>query len=255
MNITTVINQKGGVGKSTTVHALGSGLITKGYKVLFIDLDAQGNLSYALRANKAPKTVLEVLTKEVPIEQAIYRKGIGDTLRSSPHLAGADTLLVETGREYRLKEALDPIRENYDFIIIDTPPSLGILTINALTTSNGAIIPTQADIFSLQGIVQLSDTINSVKRYTNPDVKILGILLTRYNGRTILSQDLTVTLEGMAAELNTRVYGSKIREAIAIKEAQAIQESIYTYAPKGNATSDYIKFLDEYLNQVKENQE
>lgn len=247
MNIITVINQKGGVGKSTTTHALGSGLQLQGYKVLFIDLDAQGNLSYALNAQNRSITSLEVLSHTSTAKDAILATEEANVIPSSPSLAGADALLTGTGREYRLKEALEPIKNDYDFIIMDTPPSLGILSINALTASTGAVIPAQADIFSLQGIGQLNETIATIKKYTNPNIEILGILITRYNNRTILTKDLTSTMEEMANQLNTKVYKSRIREAIAVKEAQAMQESLFSYAPRAKATDDYKGFIKEFI--------
>lgn len=250
--VTTVINQKGGVGKSTTASALGSGLALRGFRVLYIDLDAQGNLSHSLKALGRSRTSLEVLTGTATATEAITKTDAGEVIASSPTLAAADTILTGTGREYRLKEALEPLLRRYDHIIVDTPPSLGILTINALTACTGAIVPAQADIYSLQGIASLAETVNSIRRYTNPSLKILGILLTRHNERTILTQDLTATLEGMAAQLDTTVYKRRIREAIAVKEAQAVQESLLTYAPTSNVAKDYSGFIDEYLQQIQQ---
>ena len=167
--VIAVINQKGGVGKSTTAQAIGQGLTLKGYKVLFVDLDAQGNLTYSLNASQSNKTVLEVLTKQVDAKDTIQKTATGDIMPSSLQLSGADLMLTEMGKEYRLKEALEPIKSKYDYIIIDTPPALGILTVNALTACTGVIIPAQADIYSLQGIGQLNSTIEAVKKYCNAD--------------------------------------------------------------------------------------
>ena len=163
-----IINQKGGVGKSTTAEALGAGLTLKGYKVLFIDLDAQGNLTYTLGANSKGYNSLDVLTQEATAEAAIQHTDRGDIIPSTPALAGADTAITSTGKEYRLKEALEPLKKSYDFIVIDTPPALGILTINALTACTGAVIPAQADIYSLQGISQLNQTIETVRGIATP---------------------------------------------------------------------------------------
>ena len=190
MKTVSVINQKGGVGKSTTAEMLISALSLKGFKVLAIDLDAQGNLSYSLAANLDSPTILEVLTEEISAKDAI-KKARADVISSNKALAGADAFIADTGKEYRLKEALEKIAKNYDFCIIDTPPALGILTINALTASDSVIIPAQADIYSLQGIENLEETIKAVKKYCNPNLKIEGILLTRYNPRTILSREVS----------------------------------------------------------------
>jgi chromosome partitioning protein len=158
-------------------------------------------------------------------------------------------MLTQTGKEFRLKEALAPIQENYDYIIIDTPPALGILTINALTACTGIIVPAQADIYSLQGIGQLYGTIKPVRQYCNPELRILGILLTRYNQRSIISRDIAEMMAQTAAQLETIVYKATIREAVAVKEAQARQRDIYSYAPKGRVTADYASFVEEVLAQ------
>ena len=247
--VVAIINQKGGVGKSTTALALGAGLSLKGFKILFIDLDAQGNLTHTLGASKDGITSVDILTREAGASEAIFKGEHWDYIIGSPTLAGADMILTQTGKEFRLKEALGPVRENYDYIIIDTPPALGILTVNALAACTGIIIPAQADIYSLQGIGHLYGTIKTVKQYCNPELRIMGILLTRYNPRSILSRDISEMIEQTAAQLETKVYKTSIREAIAIKEAQARQQDIYSYAPKGKATADYKAFVKEVLEQ------
>lgn len=247
--IIAICNQKGGVGKSTTANALGAGLHAKGSKVLYIDMDAQGNLSHSLDALQKPLTALEVLTGTAAAAEAIYSTRQGDIIPSSPALAGADIILKDTGREYRLKDALAPILEAYDYCLIDCPPALGILTINALTASDSVIIPSQADIYSLQGIGQLMQTIDTVQRYTNSKLKVKGLVITRYNGRSILTRDLSEALEKTAESLKTRLYNSKVRECIAIKEAQARKTDIFSYAPKSNAAADYAALLEEIIGE------
>lgn len=244
-----VINQKGGVGKSTTAAALGAGLTLKGFKVLYIDLDAQGNLTYTLGADPKGLTALDVLTKEATAEQTIQRTAQGDVIAASPSLAGADTVITSVGKEYRLKEALEPLKESYDYIIIDTPPALSVLTINALTACTGAIIPAQADIYSLQGISQLNSTIQTVRQYCNPSLEVMGIVLTRYSSRAILSREVAEMIEQTAERLNTKLYKTTIRENIAVKEAQASQQNIFEYAPKSNAASDYSALVDEIIER------
>ncbi len=250
MKTVSVINQKGGVGKSTTAEMLISALSLKGFKVLAIDLDAQGNLSYSLAADLTSPTILEVLTEEISAKDAI-KKARADIISSNKALAGADAFIADTGKEYRLKEALEKISENYDFCIIDTPPALGILTINALTASDGVIIPAQADIYSLQGIENLEETIKAVKKYCNPNLKIEGILLTRYNPRTILSREVSEMAEKLAEKLETKLFKAKIRDAVAVKEAQISQESLFEYAPKSNVTKDYESFINEFLGNER----
>lgn len=249
MQTIAVINQKGGVGKSTTAQAIGAGLFLKGNKVLFIDLDAQGNLSYTLGGDTQGNTIIDVLQQEVSPEEAIQHINGADIIASSPSLAGADTVITATGKEYRLKEALEKISRQYDYCIIDTPPALGILTINALTACNGAIIPAQADIYSLQGISQLYSTIETVKKYCNPALQIKGIVLTRFSARAIISREVAEMIDQTAAQFQTKLYNTKIRECTAIKEAQAMQQNIFDYAPKSNAASDYTELVNEILRE------
>lgn len=242
-----IINQKGGVGKSTTALALGSGLTLRGYRVLFIDLDAQGNLTYALGAENRGITVMDLLRQVNHAQEAIQQTSQGALIVSSPALSGADAIITATGKEYRLKEVLEPLQGQYDYCVIDTPPALGILTVNALTACDGAIIPAQADIFSLHGISHLNDTIQTVRRYCNPGLAIMGIVLTRYTARTIISREVSEVMENVAAQLDTKLYDTKIREATAIKEAQATKQSIFEYAPRSNASADYNALIDEII--------
>lgn len=246
--IYTVINQKGGVGKSTTAAALMSGLTLKGFRVLAIDLDAQRNLTYSVRASADGETALGVLTGEVKARDAIQHTENGDIIAASKALAGADAFITDTGKEYKLKEALEDLQSEYDYIILDTPPALGILSVNALTACDSVIIPAQADFFSLQAIEQLADTMKPVKKYCNPSLSIEGILLTRYSSRSVLSRDIADLAEQLASRLGTKVFKATIREAISIKEAQISQQSIFSYAPKAKVTGDYESFLEELLN-------
>jgi len=245
--IISITNQKGGVGKSTTAHALGTGMAARGLRVLFVDLDGQGNLSQTMGADKPPLSILDVLTNRVYAKEAIFRAEEGDILPSSPSLAGADTLIVEVGKEFRLKEALKPLHGEYDYIVIDTPPALGILTVNALTASDSIIIPAQADVYSLQGVDQLMGTVDIVRKYCNPGLLVKGILLTRYNHRTVLNRDIAEVMQYKAVELGAKLYANPIRENIAIKEAQVSKASIFQYAPKSKAAEDYNHFLTEIL--------
>lgn len=249
--IIAIINQKGGVGKSTTAHAIGAGLLLRGRKVLYIDLDAQGNLSYTLGADSTGLTglsALEVLEGQATASKAVQHTPQGDIIASSPALAGADTILTAVGKEYRLKEALEGLQ--YDNIVIDTPPALGILTINALTACHGCIIPAQADIYSLHGISQLYSSIQTVRKYCNPALKVMGILLTRYSARAVIGREVAEMLEQTAGQMHTKLYRSRIREGTAIKEAQAVKMDIYSYAPRSNAASDYTALVDEIMEEA-----
>lgn len=247
--IICIANQKGGVGKSTTAHALGAGLHGKGKTVLLVDLDPQGNITYTAQAQEGGPTAYEVMTGRSDAVEAIIKTPAFDLIPASRGLARMDLELNKTGKEYRLNEALEPIRKRYDYVIIDTPPALGILTVNALTASDRMIIPTQADSYSLQGIGQLMETVEAVRRYTNKGLKLFGILLVRYSKRTILSRDMAEVIEATAAKVGTFVYEATIRECVALKEAQAKRTDIYSYAPRSNATSDYLAFVDELLRR------
>lgn len=249
MKTITVTNQKGGTGKTTTAIQLAAGLSLKGYKTLSIDLDAQGNLTYTAGAKTNGATALGVLTGEVKAEDAIQHTPSGDIIAANKALAGADAFIADTGKEYRLKEALESLQAAYDYIIIDTPPALGILTINALTACDSVIIPAQADIYSLQGVEQLAETMKPVKKYCNPALTVEGILLTRYSPRSVLSRDVAELAAQLAGKLGTKLFKTTIREAIAVKEAQISQQSLYSYAPKANVTEDYNRFIAELIGE------
>lgn len=254
MKIITVTNQKGGTGKSTTAYSLVCGLTMKGFKCLAIDLDPQGNLTYTMGAVDSSKTVLGLLTRENTASETIQTTKNGDIIPYSKLLSGADTILTTTGGEYRLKEALESIQDNYDFIIIDTPPSLSSLTVNALTTSTDVLIPVQADIYSIQGITQLWETIQPIRKYCNPNLNICGILLTRYNNRSTLNRELEESFRNdIAKQIDTKVYTSTIREGVAVRESQFTKTNLFEYAPTSNVAQDYINFINEFLEDMQNN--
>lgn len=249
MEVIAIVNRKGGVGKTATAQALGAGLLRKGCSVLYIDLDSQTNLTYGLGADAAGLSSMDVLTGEATAQEAIQHTPQGDVIAGAEALAGADAAIDGTGKEYRLKEALDGLQ--YDYCIVDTPAQLGTLTVNALTAADSVVIPVQAEVYSLQGIGQLSKAIEAVKKYCNHDLYIRGILITRYNGRAIISRDMQSNLEKAAQQLKTRLYSTPIRECVSIKEAQAQQQDIYSYAPRSNAAKDYAAFIEEFTERKK----
>lgn len=243
MKTIAVINQKGGVGKTTTAHNIGAALALRGRKILFIDLDPQCSLSLITGANTEGVTVLEVLTRKAKASEAIQRGDLFDIIAASEGLA-ADGILTATGKEYRLKEALLTF-SRYDYVIMDCAPSLGILTINALTAADTCVVPVQAETLSLQALKQLYPTIETIRTYTNKDLDISGIVVTRYNGRSILSREAVQLLEAQAEAMGTKVYNTKIRESVAIKEAQAMHNDIFTYSLRSNPALDYQTLVNE----------
>lgn len=249
MEAIAVINQKGGVAKTTTAHAIAAGLKQEGYKVLMVDLDGQQSLTTVTGARAGGYTTLEILTRKAKAAQAIVHTDSGDIIPASDELGAADTVLKDTGKEYRLKEALKPLSKEYHFCVIDCPPSLGILTINALTAANTCIVPAQADFLSLQAIGQLQGTIQTVRRYTNRELKVKGIVITRYSARSILSRDAVEMIEAKAQEIGTKVFETKIRECVSLKEAQAVRQSIFDYAPRSNGAKDYKALIAEIIKE------
>lgn len=252
MKVITITNQKGGVAKSTTAMAIAAGLFYSKYRVLAIDLDAQGNFSHTLKAGMDKPSILEVLTKSLGINKVIQKRNACDIIPSSRNLGSADIVINQTGKEYRLKEALSQLEGTYDYVVIDTPPALGILTINALTACDEIIIPAQADMYSMQGITQVIESVQAVRQYCNQNIKIAGILLTRFNAQTILSREIADQLEKAAQQFGTKVFKTRIRESIAIKEAQAKRQNMYEYDIESNGTKDYLDFLKEYIGVKNE---
>ena len=249
MRITTIINQKGGVGKTTTAHALVTGLRKKGFFPLAIDADPQGNLSYTMNADTSSLGLYEVMRGDAKINDLIQKLPQGDILPSTLMLAAADMEFIGKGREWIVNNMIESLQDKYSHVIIDSPPTLGILTVNALTASNDVIIPMGADIYSLQGLYQLCNTIDKVRKFCEKNIQISGVLLTRYNGRSILSRDLREGIASNASDLDVPIFKTYIREGVAVKEAQTQQTSLYDYAPKSKPAQDYLDFVKEYLLQ------
>ena len=251
--ILTITNQKGGVGKSTISQNIGAGLALKGYKTLLIDLDAQANLTLSTIKEKPNRTIYEALKEQQITSDTIIsiNKNL-DLIPANINLSVADLEFNQTGKEYKLRELLEPLGSKYKFIIIDTAPALGILTINALTASNKVLIPIQADIYSLEAIRQLSQTIGTIKKYTNPGLDIIGLVLTRFNDRNVLTKEMFNSFENVSKQYNTKVLKTKIREAIAVKEAQLKRMDIFSYSPKAKVTEDFNDLLKEIFAIIKE---
>lgn len=250
--IITVTNQKGGIGKTTTSSALISGLTAKNKKVLGIDLDPQGNLGFSLgiEIENCP-TIYEVFKEKLSVTRAISRTEYGDVIPSNILLSGAELEFNRPGREFLLRDAIADVQHLYDYIVIDTPPALNILTVNAYVASNCLIIPMIPEILSLLGVSQLKETIDSVIKFYNQNLNVLGILLTKYNKHLNLSKEVLEMAETIAKQLNTRVFNAKIRQGIAVAEAPAHCQSILDYAPKSKPALDYFDFVEEVYNLIE----
>ena len=243
MQIITIANQKGGTAKSTTAAALAQAAADQGKKVLAIDLDPQGNLSFFLAADTSRPGSFEILSGTAAAADTIQRSGSGiDAIPASWNLA---TITSSKGSARRLQRAQEPIKESYDLIIIDTPPTAGELQYNALQASTGLIIPLQADIVSLHGLYQISDTAHQIQG-SNPALEITGTILTRHNGRSIIAQQMSKNIMDKSKELHIPFLGI-VREAVTVKEAQTLQRSLYEYAPKSNPARDYKIILKKIL--------
>lgn len=251
--IVAVANQKGGVGKTTTAQALAAGLAERKYRVLGIDLDPQGNFSTACGAeNYNVLTVYEVMKRGADIRETIqHMRGGYDVVPANIMLAGAEQELSQTGKEHRLKEAVSVVAGEYEFIVIDTPPSLGVLTVNAFTCATDILIPTTAGIFATAGISQLNETVSSVQKYCNPGVKIRGILFTRFNPRANISRQIKELTEQLSEYISAPIYQTYIRAGVVVEEAQANKADIFDYAGKSTVAEDYRAFIEEFLKGVK----
>src|SRR5207244_8991559 len=240
-------NQKGGVAKTTTTLNLGVALAEQGMRVLAVDLDPQGNLtmSQGWNPDEIDRSMFDVLVHRLPITE-IVRTNELDVAVSSIDLAGAELALASMiGRERALEKALMPVRENYDFVLIDTPPSLGLLTINALVASDGVIVPVQCEYLSLRGLVQLENTLSMIRENLNPDVSIDGILPTMYDKRLLHSKEAVEILKENFGDL---VYKTLIRKTIRYAEAPVKGQSVLSYDPRGEAAELYRDLAREVLN-------
>jgi len=246
-------NQKGGVAKTTTTLNLGVALAEQGHRVLLIDLDPQGNLtmSQGLNPDTLERSMFDVLVHRVPLEQVIERREV-DLAVSSIDLAGADMALSsQIGRERALEKALAPVRGGYDYILIDTPPSLGLLTINAFVASTGVVVPVQTEYLSLRGLVQLENTLAMVREHLNPLAEIVGIIPTMYDKRLTHSREADEILRENFGDL---VYHTRIRKTVRFAEAPVKGISVLAYDPGGEAAEMYRDLAKEVLSGQKSRQ-
>jgi chromosome partitioning protein len=240
-------NQKGGVAKTTTTLNLGVALAEQNLRVLLCDLDPQGNLtmSQGLNPDTIERSMFDVLVHRLPIQEVIHHPEV-DLAVSSIDLAGAELALSSMiGRERALEKALAPVKDSYDYVLIDTPPSLGLLTINALVASNGVIVPVQCEYLSLRGLVQLENTLSMIRENLNPEVGIEGILPTMYDSRTLHSREAVEILQENFGDL---VFETKIKKTVRYAEAPVKGTSVLKYDPSGSAAQAYRDLAKEVLN-------
>ena len=246
--IIAITNQKGGVGKTNTSSSLLVSLHQRGFRVLGVDLDPQGSLGFCLGLDiENCATVYDVMKGSKNITEVIVETECGDILPSNILLSGAELEFNRPGREFLLKNQLKEVQNEYDFVIIDTPPALNILTVNAYVAADSLIIPMAPEILSLLGISQIRETIDTVRRCYNPDLRVLGILLNKFNGRLTLNREVLELSSEIARKLDTKVLEAKIRSSVVVAEAPAHGESVLSYAPHSNPSQDFQALLDELL--------
>ena len=246
--VISVANQKGGVGKTTTTVNLGTILAKKGKKVLLIDADPQGNATSGLGVEKEVEaSTYDILVNDTTLEEAL-EKTIIKNLKICPanmNLAGAEVELVSMmSREQRLKEKIEPIKEQFDYILIDCPPSLGLITLNAFTASDSVLIPVQCEYFALEGLGQLLNTINLVKKHLNKNIQVEGALLTMYDIRTNLSNQVVMEVKKY---FDNKVYKTVIPRNVRVSEAPSYGMPITEYDPRSKGAKSYTKFAKEFL--------
>jgi chromosome partitioning protein len=243
-------NQKGGVAKTTTTLNLAAAFAEEGHRVLCIDMDPQGNLtmSQGIDPDTLEVSMFDVLVHDMSIREVIRRREV-DVACSSIDLAGAEIAMsMKIGRERSLDKALREVTEDYDFICIDTPPSLGLLTINALTAADKVIVPVQCEYLSMRGLIQLQNTLSMIRENLNPDVDIAGILPTMVDSRTLHAKEAIEILE---ENFGDRVFGARIRKTIRFAEAPVKGMSVLKYDPTGTAADSYRQLAKEVLSNGK----
>jgi chromosome partitioning protein len=240
-------NQKGGVAKTTSTVNLGAALRERDLRVLAVDMDPQGNLtmSQGIDTEGLEKSMYDVLVHRTPIGDVIYEREL-DVAASTIDLAGAEMALATMiGRERALQRAIDTVRDDYDYILIDTPPSLGLLTINALTASEGVIVPVQCEYLSLRGLLQLERTLEMIRENLNPDVRIKGILPTLFDARTHHGRE---SIEVLRDNFGDLVFDTVVRKTIKFAEAPVGGTSVLKYDPRGSGADSYRALAREVLN-------
>ncbi|MEL6635239.1 MAG: ParA family protein [Bacteroidota bacterium] len=251
-NIISLLNHKGGVGKTTSAINIGAGLVELGRKVLLIDLDPQANLTLSLGIPRQKITIYECVRGESELVPYTVKQGL-DVITSSLDLSGAEMELInEAGREYILRELFEPVLEEYDFIIIDCPPSLGLLTLNALTCSNYVYIPLQTEFLALQGLTKIKQVIDKVRFRLNKKLSIGGVIATMYDSRKVLNRDVVGTIRKY---FGSKVFDTYIRDNVALAEAPAQRQDIFAYSANSHGAKDYLSLCREIIERTEKVEE
>lgn len=248
-----VSNHKGGVGKTTSAINIGAGLVKLGKRVLLVDLDPQANLSQSLGLTEGvwpEPTIYGALRGRYPLQPVPAPNVEGlDLIPSTLDLSGAEVELSnETGREYILRDLLKPLRSKYDFIIIDSPPSLGLLTVNALTASDEVYFPLQSQYLATQGLAKLMEVVDKIRQRLNKRLKVGGVFITQYDSRKVLSRDVEETIR---SHFKAVVFQTKVRDNVALAEAPVKGLDIFSYQPKSHGAEDYMSLTKEILKRQK----
>lgn len=254
MKVISVSNVKGGVGKTTTAAILSAGLTAKGYKVLMIDSDPQTNLTMCFLQEQPDETpsLYHVYAKGKTIDETKTPIKLNlDLVIGDFELCNADMEFIKAGRLKMLHKALKAMQSQYDYVVVDTPPNLGILSLNAFIVSDYIIVPMAADSFSLKGVRLLKQTLDEVEEEREKPITIAGLLLTKYTDRTNVAKLLEKSVNSAAELLNTKVFDSRIRQATVLQESQIAKIDLLEYAPKAPVTADYMAFIDELLKRIE----
>ena len=246
--IISLLNHKGGVGKTTSAINIGAGLVELGKTVLLLDLDPQANLTLSLGIPRQKATIYEALRGEAELTPYQYRNNLY-VITSSLDLSGAEMELInEAGREYILRELFSSLIDDFDYILIDCPPSLGLLTLNALTSSQFVVIPLQTEFLALQGLAKIKQVIDKVKFRLNKNLEIAGVVATMYDSRRVLNRDVVDTIHKYFGE---KVFKTYIRDNIALAEAPAQRKDIFSYSPKSSGAEDYLALCKELIERTE----